>query len=145
MAADCVPTIRLESAQRHRMVVSAQGAGICGVITMRRRRSDKGAASAHLLVLVWASLNVLVEIFAGTGRVTACLKQLGMSSSFGTDCVRHKQAMSQIVVADLTTESGIDLLMQWLSNRYSPRFAWGGRPHRMFISVRERGLGGCGI
>ena len=23
--------------------------------------------------------------------------------------------------------------------RYSPRFAWGGRPHRRFISVRERG------
>ena len=22
---------------------------------------------------------------------------------------------------------------------YSPRFAWGGRPHRRFISVRERG------
>ena len=24
-------------------------------------------------------------------------------------------------------------------SRYSPRFAWGGRPHRRFISVRERG------
>ena len=60
----------------------------------------------------------MVEIFAGTGRVTACLKQLGMSSSFGTDCVRHKQAMAQIVVADLTTEAGIELLMQWLSNPY---------------------------
>ena len=23
--------------------------------------------------------------------------------------------------------------------QYSPRFAWGGRPHRRFISVRERG------
>ena len=61
---------------------------------------------------------LVVEVFAGTGRVTACRKQLGMASSFGTDCVRHKQAMSQIVVADLTTEFGIDLLMRWLSNRF---------------------------
>ena len=28
----------------------------------------------------------------------------------------------------------------WLKcDLYSPRFAWGGRPHRRFISVRERG------
>ena len=26
------------------------------------------------------------------------------------------------------------------TNRYSPRFAWGGRPHRRFISVRDKGL-----
>ena len=36
---------------------------------------------------------LVIEFFAGTGRVTACLKQLGMSSLFGTDCI---QAMSQI-------------------------------------------------
>ena len=41
-----------------------------------------------------------------------------MCSSFGTDSVLHKQAMSQIVVADLTEDQGIDLLMQWLSNPY---------------------------
>ena len=32
-----------------------------------------------------------------------------------------------------------DFNTQTKSNKYSPRFAWGGRPHRRFISVRERG------
>ena len=50
--------------------------------------------------------------------MTACLKQLGMCSSSGTDSVRHKQAMSQNVVADLTEDQGIELLMQWLPNPY---------------------------
>ena len=27
----------------------------------------------------------------------------------------------------------------FVGQQYSPRFAWGGRPHRRFISVRERG------
>ena len=41
-----------------------------------------------------------------------------MISSFGTDIVRRKQAMLQIVIADLTEEHGIKLLMQSLSNPY---------------------------
>ena len=60
---------------------------------------------------------MIIEVFAGTGRVTACLKQFGMSSAFGTHHVRHKQAMAPIVLADLTTKAGVDLLTQWLSNR----------------------------
>ena len=59
---------------------------------------------------------LVIEVFAGTGRVTACVKQLGMTSAFGTDHVRHEQAMSQIVLADLTTKAGVELLMQWFSN-----------------------------
>ena len=59
---------------------------------------------------------LVIEVFAGTGRVTVCLKQYGMTSAFGTDHVRHKQAMSQIAIADLTTKAGVELLMQWLSN-----------------------------
>ena len=61
---------------------------------------------------------MIVEIFAGTGRVTAALKSLGMDGAFGTDHKRHKQAMSPIVLADLTTTAGIELLMQWLSIPY---------------------------
>ena len=59
---------------------------------------------------------LVVESFAGTGRVTACWKQFGLLSAFGTDHIRHKQAMAQIVLADLSTKAGIELLMQWLSN-----------------------------
>ena len=60
----------------------------------------------------------MVEIFAGTGRVTAALRAFGLSSSFGTDHVKSKHAAGPIVLADLTTESGIELLMQWLYNPY---------------------------
>ena len=59
---------------------------------------------------------LVIEIFAGTSRVTACLRQFGMASCFGTDHVKHRQA-APVVQADLT-QSGLDLLMQWLSNPY---------------------------
>ena len=68
---------------------------------------DSGAALQDCLV---------IEIFAGTARVTACLKQFGVLSAFGTDHIRHKHAMAQIAIADLTSKSGVELLMQWLSN-----------------------------
>ena len=59
---------------------------------------------------------MVIEIFAGTARVTAELKKLGMLSAFGTDHVRHRQLAAPVVLADLTTETGISLLMQWLGN-----------------------------
>ena len=37
---------------------------------------------------------MIIEIFAGTGQVTAALKSLGMDGAFGTDRKRHKQAAS---------------------------------------------------
>ena len=58
---------------------------------------------------------IVIEIFAGSGRVTACMKQLGAISAFGVDHVRPKQCMSQIVVADLCTPQGVALLWQWLA------------------------------
>lgn len=61
---------------------------------------------------------MIVEIFAGTGRVTAQLKRYGLVNSFGTDHVKHKQSVAQTVLADLTTKAGVDLLFQWLSNEY---------------------------
>ena len=61
---------------------------------------------------------MIVEIFAGTARVTAELRKIGMSSAFGTDHIRHKQAAAQVVVADLTTEEGVSLLMQWLADEH---------------------------
>ena len=58
---------------------------------------------------------VVIEIFAGSSRVTACVKQLGALSAFGVDHVRSKQCMSQIVSADLCTHEGVSLLWQWLA------------------------------
>ena len=60
---------------------------------------------------------MIIEIFVGTSRVTAELKKFGMLSAFGTDHVRHKQAAAQVVIADLTTDAGVGLLMQWLSDK----------------------------
>lgn len=61
---------------------------------------------------------MVIEIFCGAGRVAAQLKRYGLGNSFGTDHVKHKQAAAQIVLADLTTKQGVDLLFQWLSNEY---------------------------
>ena len=58
---------------------------------------------------------LIIEIFAGSARVTACLKQLGMKSSFGVDKIRSKNVMSSVVLSDLTTREGEELLMNWLS------------------------------
>ena len=58
---------------------------------------------------------LIVEIFAGSSRATAALKQLGLKSSFGVDKARSKNAMSTVVIADLTTPEGEELLMSWLN------------------------------
>ena len=59
---------------------------------------------------------VVIEVFAGTCRVTACLRQLGCKSSFGTDKVRHKNLSGPVIVADLTCSAGRSLFMKWISN-----------------------------
>ena len=58
---------------------------------------------------------IVIEIFAGSGCVTACMKQLGALSAFGGEHVISKQCMSQIVIADLCTPEGVSLLWQWLA------------------------------
>ena len=70
------------------------------------------------LALAGAALNecIVIEVFCGTARLTACLKQFNVSDSFGTDVIRHKQAMGPVVTADLTTRSGQELLFQWLDD-----------------------------
>jgi hypothetical protein len=61
---------------------------------------------------------MIIEIFAGTARVTAELRKFGMVSAFGTDHLRHKQAAAQVVIADLTTDVGVNLPMQWLAGEH---------------------------
>ena len=57
---------------------------------------------------------VVIEIYAGTARVTAALRQLGMKSSFGVDKLRSKNVMTTVIIADLCTPEGEELLMSWL-------------------------------
>ena len=56
---------------------------------------------------------VIIEIFAGSARVTACLRSLGLKRCFGVD---HVKIMSSgpVMVADLTTDEGMELLWTWL-------------------------------
>ena len=61
---------------------------------------------------------MVIEIFAGTARATAELRKIGMVSAFGTDHVRNRQAAAQVVIADLTTDVGVSLLMQWLADEH---------------------------
>ena len=61
---------------------------------------------------------MVIEIFCGTSRVTASLKQYGLASSFGVDHIRAKQAAAQVVIADLCDPQGIALLHQWLAHEY---------------------------
>lgn len=58
---------------------------------------------------------LIVGIFAGSSTVTVSLKQLGLRSNFGADKVRSKNAMSTVVIADLTTPEGEERLMSWLN------------------------------
>ena len=57
---------------------------------------------------------LIIEVFAGTARVRASLRQLGLKSSFGVDKLRSKNVMSAVVIADLCTPEGEELLMSWL-------------------------------
>ena len=60
---------------------------------------------------------VIIEIFAGTSRVTACLRQIGLRSCFGVDHVKVKNLSGPVSVADLTKPEGIALLMSWINSR----------------------------
>ena len=57
---------------------------------------------------------VVIELFAGSGRVTAALKALGVRSAFGVD---HKKlsTVAPIMIADLTTKAGQSLFMTWMN------------------------------
>ena len=59
---------------------------------------------------------MVIEIFAGSGRVTACLRQMGLSSAFGTDKVRNKNCVCPLVTVDLTENE--DLLWKWLDDPF---------------------------
>jgi hypothetical protein len=57
---------------------------------------------------------VVIELFAGSGRLTAALKSSGVFSAFGVD---HKKlsSVAPIMIADLTTKNGQALFMTWMN------------------------------
>ena len=62
---------------------------------------------------------LVIELFAGAARVTACLKQLGLASAAGVD-VDCSKAVLTCLQADLSTCEGQRLCWEWLR---SPRLA----------------------
>ena len=62
---------------------------------------------------------LVIELSAGTARVTACLKQFRLKSSFGVDKDSSK-ACSTCLTADMTSPEGQSLVWEWIK---SPRLA----------------------
>ena len=58
---------------------------------------------------------VILEVFAGTARVTSCLKQLGFDA-FGVDFKKPKNVCGPVVVLDLTDSHDVSQLWSWLQN-----------------------------
>ena len=58
---------------------------------------------------------VIIEMFCGTARVTACLKAIGLKDSFGVDHIKN-QAISTMKLADSSTSQGQKLLLTWLES-----------------------------
>ena len=59
---------------------------------------------------------LIIEVFAGTSRVAACLRHFGMVNCFGVDHLRATNVAAPISIADLTTPEGRELLYSWLKN-----------------------------
>ena len=66
---------------------------------------------------------ICVEIFSGTGRLTASLRRFGFDSSFGVDCLSGK-SVAPMIVLDLLTEQGQKHLWEVLSE-----------PHLVFVHL----------
>ncbi|CAE7037204.1 unnamed protein product [Symbiodinium sp. CCMP2592] len=86
---------------------------------MPTRPSDSSACTSDAVPnpVTWCDPSV-IELFSGSGRVTACLKQLGLSA-VGVDADKRR-SISTCLQADLATRKGQDLCMEWIS---SPRLA----------------------
>ena len=57
---------------------------------------------------------LILELFAGTGRVSAALKFVGYEAT-AVDHVEHPRAAHRIQIADLTTPEGVELVKSWLA------------------------------
>ena len=59
---------------------------------------------------------LVIEIFAGTGGITAWIRKAGLNSSFGVDSVKQRHPKAPIIVLNLLTPEGERLLWQYLRN-----------------------------
>ena len=57
----------------------------------------------------------ILEICAGSARVTICAQQLGMPTSFGVDHKAQRNS-GRVLIADLTTKHGQSLCRTWLAS-----------------------------
>ena len=57
----------------------------------------------------------ILEICAGSARVTSCLQALGLHASFGVDHKKHRNS-GRVLVADLTTGEGQALCWSWIQS-----------------------------
>ena len=57
----------------------------------------------------------IIEMFAGSARVTACLRYLGLTGCFGVDHILQHN-VAKVIPADLTTESGQALFWTWVTS-----------------------------
>ena len=57
----------------------------------------------------------ILEICAGSARVTSCLQSFGLSASFGVDHKRQKNS-GRVLVADLTSKEGQSLCWAWIKS-----------------------------
>lgn len=71
--------------------------------------------SPHGVVKDLTTSPFILEICAGSARVTSCLQGLGLTASFGVDHKRQKHA-GKIMVADLTSVEGQTLCWSWIKS-----------------------------
>ena len=57
----------------------------------------------------------ILEVCAGSARVTACLQAVGLHASFGVDHKKQKNS-GRVLVADLTTKEGQALCWSWIKS-----------------------------
>ena len=80
-------------------------------------RAQHGDTAVDYVIFseIQISCPTVIEIFCGSARVTASLKELGLNQSFGVDHDVRK-AESTAKRLDLTLKSDQDLFLQWMKS-----------------------------
>ena len=57
---------------------------------------------------------IIIELFAGTGGVTAAFKRLGFQNSIAVDKVRQSGTLVNLITLDLTSHNDQQAVLQWI-------------------------------
>ena len=79
-----------------------------------------GKAQSRLAGKSFTSL-FFIEVFCGTGRLTASIRKLGLHDAFGIDHIMHQKLRSPAITLDLTTPQGVQLFHECLMHEH---LAW---------------------